>query len=282
MKQTIALIRMELVRMFTSRRWLAGLLIWGVVGKLAADEVGSHVRNVGLGGWTIFDVHAALVNNMFFVGFLLLTTFVLIACDGLARDRETRFAHIVMVRAGSRWEWWVSKALPMALAAVVFQAGALGVTLAAAVYEGGTISRAPSAFALGEVNESADVASQLFFTPVQPGTDMLVREIGTSLYLSLGFAAIGMAVLALTVRFPASWLPGLVTVGVVLGDRILGWFIHASWYAWVSPSLRLMEAAHSAAVVHDPLPLWSSLVWWTVLLAGSTIAGLRMLRRVDV
>lgn len=282
MRQTVALVRMELVRLFVSRRWLAGVLIWGVVGKLAASEVGSHVRSAGLRDWSIFDAHAAMGNNMFFVGFLLLTTFVLIACDSLARDRETRFAHVVMVRAGSRWQWWVSKAVPMMLAALVFQAGVLGATLAAGVYEGGAITRAPSALALGEVNESGDAASQILFTPAQPGTDMLLREIGTSLYLALGFAAIGMAILALTVRYPVSWLPGLAVVGVVLADRILGWFVHAAWYSWVSPPLRLMEAVHSAAVVENPLPLWSSFLVWAVLLMGSGLVGARMLERVDV
>jgi len=91
-----------------------------------------------------------------------------------------------------------------------------------------------------------------------------------------------MAALALTVRYPISWLPALAVVGVIMLDRILSWFIHAPWYSWVSPSLRMLEGVHSPAVVHDPLPLWSSLVWWVVLLVGSALAGVRMLERVDV
>jgi hypothetical protein len=209
---------------------------------------------------------------MFFVGFLLLTTFVMIACDSLARDRETRFAHVVVARAGNRWRWWVSKVVPMALAAVVFQAGVLGTSLALAAYEGGEVTREPSAFALGQTGRG-DVMDQLFFTPADPATDMLAREVGTSLYLSLGFTAIGMAALALTARFPVSWLPGLASVG---------WFIHGSWYTWVSPSARLLEAMHSAAVVDDPLPLWSSLLWWVTLLVLTAIVGVRILQRVDI
>lgn len=282
MRQTCALVRMELARLFFSRRWLAGGLIWGVVGKMAADEIAGHAVSARLGAWTVYDVHAALMNNTFLVGFLMLTTFVLIACDSLARDRETRFAHVVLVRAGSRWQWWVSKAVPMVLAAVVFQAGALGASLAAGAYGGATLSRTPSALALGELGDGASSGAQLFFSPPAPDGDMLVREIGTSLYLALGFAAIGMAILALTVPYPISWLPGLVTVGVVIIDRILGWFIHASWYSWVSPPLRLMEAVHSASVVDDPLPLWSSLLLWAALLVGSALGGARMLERVDV
>ena len=281
MRQTVALIRLELVRLFTSRRWLAGVLMWGVVGKMAADEVGGHVHNAGLGSWTIFDAHAALMNNTFFVGFLLLMTFVLIACDGLARDRETRLAHIVVLRAGSRWQWWVGKVVPMLLAAVVFQAGALGGTLAAAAYEGAIVTRSPSMFALGKAGPG-DTSSQIFFTPVAPGTDMLLSEIGASLYLALGFAAIGLAVLALTVRYPVSWLPGLAVVATLLADSLLSWFTHGSWYSRVSLPYRLMEAAHSAAVVDDPLPLWSSLLIWAALLVGSAVGGARMLDRVDV
>jgi len=281
MRQTLALIRMELARLLLSRRWFAAVAMWGIVGKLAADEVRSHVFNTAIGGWSVFDAHAALVNNMFFVGFLLLTTFVMIACDSLARDRETRFAHVVVARAGNRWRWWVSKVVPMALAAVVFQAGVLGTSLALAAYEGGEVTREPSAFALGQTGRG-DVMDQLFFTPADPATDMLAREVGTSLYLSLGFTAIGMAALALTARFPVSWLPGLASVGVVLIDRILGWFIHGSWYTWVSPSARLLEAMHSAAVVDDPLPLWSSLLWWVTLLVLTAIVGVRILQRVDI
>jgi len=282
MRQTLALIRIELSRLFISRRWLAGVLIWGVVGKMAADEIGGHALSARLGSWTVYDAHAALMNNAFLVGFLMLTTFVLIACDNLARDRETRFAHVVVVRAGSRWQWWVSKGVPMVLAAVVFQAGALGASLAAGAYGGGTFSRTPSAVALGELGQDSSSGAQLFFTPPDPDDDMLLREIGTSLYLALGFAAIGMAILALTVCYPVSWLPGLVTVGVILIDRILSWFIRAPWYSWVSLPYRLMEAAHSGAVVDDPLPLWSSLLIWAVLLAGSALGGARMLERVDV
>lgn len=281
MRHTLALIRMELARLFLSRRWFAAVAMWGLVGKLAADEVRSHAFNTGIEGWSVFDVHAALVNNMFFVGFLLLTTFVMIACDSLARDRETRLAHVVMARAGNRWRWWAGKAVPMILAAVVFQLGVLGASLAVAVYEGGEVTREPSAFARGETG-GQDATAQLFFTPADPGADMLVREVGTSLYLSLGFTAIGMAALALTARFPVSWLPGLASVGIVLLDRILSWFIHGSWYSWVSPSARLLEAMHSAAVVTDPLPLWSSLLWWVVLLVLSAIVGVRTLQRVDI
>jgi len=39
MGQTLALIRMELIRLVCSRRWLAGLLIGVLAAKLAADEV---------------------------------------------------------------------------------------------------------------------------------------------------------------------------------------------------------------------------------------------------
>ena len=282
MQQTLALLRIEVARLFISRRWLAGVLIWGVAAKGAADEVAGHAFNARLGSWTVYDVHAALMNNMLLVGFLMLTTFALIACDSLARDRETRLAHIVMVRAGSRWQWWVSKVVPMLLAAVVFQAGASAACFAVGVYSGATLSRAPSALALGEADGPTDTSAQLFFTPPAPGDDMLLREIGTSLYLALGFAAIGMAILTLTVRYPISWLPGLATVGVILIDRILSWFIRAPWYSWVSLPYRLMEAAHSGAVVDDPLPLWSSLLIWAVLLAGSALGGARMLERVDV
>ena len=282
MRQTFALIRIELARLFFSRRWMAGLLIWGVAAKLAADEIAGHVVAAHLGKWTVYDVHAALMNNAFLVCFLMLTTFVLIACDSPARDRETRFAHVMMVRSGGRLQWWVAKIVPMLLASVVFQAGALGACIAVGVYGGGTLSREPSELALGTVKEGASVSTQLFFTPPARDADMLAREVGTSLYLALGFAAIGMGILALTVRYPLSWLPGLAAVGVTLVDRILSWFIHASWYSWVSLPYRLMEAAHSAVVVDDPLPLWSSLLCWTVLLVGSAIGGARMLRDVDV
>lgn len=282
MGETGALIRMEIARLFFSRRWLAAVLIWGVVAKSAADEIMGHAFNAGRLQWTVYDVHAALMNNTFLVCFLMLTTFVLIACESLARDRETRFAHVVMVRAGSRRQWWVSKVVPMLLAAIVFQAGTLGASMAVGVYSGGTLSRAPSAVALGQKGVGADASAQLFFTPPAPDDDMLLREVGMSLYLALGFAAVGMVALALTVRYPISWLPALAVLGVIVLDRILSWFIRAPWYPWVSPSLRMLEGMHSAAVVDDPLPLWSSLLWWGLLLAGSVIAGARMLERVDV
>ena len=280
--ESVAITRFEVVRLFTSRRWFVAAPVWLLVAKLSADDVISYAAGAGLTHWSVFDVHAAAVNNMFYVGLLLLTTFVLIACDGLAHDRETRLAHVIVTRAGLKQRWWIAKALAVLLAAAVFQAGFLVAAVAVGAFEGGTGSPAPSSVALGATDPGSEAQAHLLFTPADADTDMLVREIGVALYQTLAFGSVGLLMLAVTSRFPVSWLPALLALGTVLLDHTLNWLIRSPWYLWVSPTTRLMEAIHSARVVSDPIPLWSSVAWFLVMGGASAAIGTGVIVRADI
>jgi hypothetical protein len=274
--------RFEVVRVLASTRWLWAALAWFAVAWLAADEVALRTMFADSGWWSVFDVHAAAGNNMLYLGFVLLTAFVLVCCDTLARDRETRLAHVILLRGGERRAWWTGKVVAVIVAALVFQAGFLATTVAVGAFKGAALTAESSPVARAEFGEEAGSLGDPLFTPADEDTNMLVRELVMSGYLAMAFAAIGVALLALTVRHPHSWVPVTVALGVVIADRIVGWFVRADWYALVSPTLRLMEAMHSPQIVQGAIPWWTTIVWWLVLGMGSFLTGRYLLARADV
>lgn len=276
------LARFEVTRVLLSRRWLAGAIAWGVAAKLAADEVSGQAIACAT-NWSALDVHAAAINNAFFIGLLLLTAFVLTVGDTLARDHETRFAHTVLTRTGSRRMWWFAKVAALLCAALVFQAGFLLTCYGVGLYQGGEPGGSPSPVAVQSEDLTSDTMTvQALFTPASPGTNMWVREVGMALYLAAGFTALALVLLAVTVKVPRSFVPGLLCLGLVLADIAVGWFLSAPWFSWVSPLSHLLEAMHSAAVVDGPLPWWASAALWSVMGGGAIVVGARLVVRADL
>ena len=278
----VRIMRFEIIRMLAQARWLWALLTWLVVAWLAADDVGIRVM-LGAASWcSVFDVHAASGNNMLYVGFILLTAFVLVCSDTLARDRETRFAHVVLVRSDERRAWWIAKVAAVVVASVLFQAGFLLTTVGVGILKGGVVTAQPSPIARSELDVDMGSYGDPLFSPVAVGTNMFGREVLMAAYLAFAFAAIGIALLALTVRYPHPWLPVTAALGTVIADRVVGWFLRVDWYGLVSPTLRLLEATHSPALVSSAIPWWTTIVWWLVLGAGSFAAGRHLLARADL
>ncbi len=274
--------RFELVRVFTSPRWIAAAFVWAVIAKLASDDVTNPVYYGGVESWSALDVHAVAMSNMLYLGLLLLTAFVFLCGDTVARDHENRYCHVTVPRAGDRRHWWVAKAVTILAAAIVFHIGFLGACVGYGALIGGAVGGEPSAIARAVFDESGPADMRPMFTPVDPSADMRVRQAGLALYLALAFTAITLSLAAVTIRFPSVWLPVAASLAVVIGDRILGWFIKADWYALLSPVMRLMEGVHSAAIVPAPVPWWSTVAWWSGLTLGSLWAGGRLVRRADL
>lgn len=275
------LARFEITRVVLSRRWLAAAIAWGAAALLASDEVSWQAQTYAT-GWAALDTHAAAANNGFFVGLLLLTAFVLTVGDALARDRETRFAHTVLTRTGSRRVWWLAKVTALLTAAAMFQAGFLLTCYAVGLYQGGEPGGTPSPVALLTASSGSDVAAQPLFTPATPGANMWLREAGVAVYLAIGFTALALVLLAITVKVPRSFVPGLLCLGFALADLALGWFISAEWFSWVSPLSHLLEAMHSSAVVESPLPWAASIALWLAMGGGAIAAGSWLVVRADL
>jgi hypothetical protein len=276
------LVKFEVVRGLLDRRWALAGVVWLAVAFLAADDVASHAWNTGIGSWSALDVHATSLNSMLYVGFLLLTAFAVVCADGLVRDRDSGYAQLVLCRAGRRRSWWLAHVGAIVAGALAFNLGFLATCVAVGSARGGQLGCGPSPLAIGMGSGGGDVLAEPLFTPMVPTADMLARELLLVLYLSLAFAAIGCLLAALTVRFPRTWLPVVVALGAVIADWVVNWFVRGDWYLLISPTYRLMEAAHSPLIARVPVSWWSSVAWWASLGITAAAWGLREVERAEI
>ena len=277
---TLSLIKFELVRVFLSARWLIALLVWLLVAKLGARSVQVFGYGTGTSTWSVFDVHATAINSSFNVGLLLLTTFVFVACDGIARDCESRYVHMVLPRTSDRRSWWLAKVTAIVVSALVFQLGFLAACVAVGWSEGASISTAPSEVARLVLSASQGQA-QMLFAPVASTANMLVRELVRSAYLVLTFSVAGGLFALPTIRFAFSWLPSGLALAAVMSDWIANFFLPA-WFRHFGLVGRMLEGVHSPAMASPALSWWSSITVFGVLALGVVVAGTLLVARVDI
>lgn len=276
----VALLRFELIRAFTSSRWVTGVLVWLLVAKLGSEAVETAKYGAGTVDWSVFDVHAAAINSNFNLGLLLLSAFVLIAGDGIGRDRESRFVHITVPRAGDKRTWWSTKMAVLLASALVFQAGFLVACCAVGWYDGAELSTAPSAFAQADFRVE-DGEPRVLFAPVAAGEDMLMRELSRSAYLALAFFAVGAICVLPSLRYSSAWLPAGLSLGYVMADWVAvnvlpEWYLHAGLIG------RMLEGAHSPAMASPVLSWVVSIVVFSSLGVAAYLCGRVAVTRVDL
>ena len=276
------LIRFEAVRVLLDRRWVLAAMVWVTVAVLAAGDVTSHTWNAGIDSWSALDVHAASQNSMLYVGFLLLAAFSIVCADALVRDRDSGYARLVLSRAVTRRSWWLAHVGVIVAGAVVFNLGFLITCVAVGAVRGGGVGWEASPLATGMYGQGGDVLVEPLFTSVSPTANMLGRELLLALYLSLAFGAVGCLLAALTVRFPRTWLPAVLVLGTAITDWVVNWFVRGDWYLRISPTYRLMEAAHSPLIVRVAIPWWSSVAWWVSLGAIAVVWGLQEVTHAEI
>lgn len=277
------LVMQESLRFLGSRRMIIVLLLCALAAYLSAGDLQrvTFMTPFEPGAW---DVHAVALNSFMYIGYLVLVAFIVLVGDTLVADRESGFAELVLPRVGGRCRWWIGKLLAILLAALLVQIILLLMCLACGLLKGGwSLSLAPSAYATAGyagLGQEADPTLQHLFAPVAPTANMGLRQLMRCLYETLAFGAIGVFLVALTVRVSKAVLPVAVALVGSVADHLL---LHkwAAWEPW-SPGRRLLESIHASWDTVQGTPWWTSLLYWVVLLVIGALLGGRMLRRADL
>ena len=272
-------LRFELVRAFATPRWVMAALTWVLVGRLGSESIESTIRNGTAVDWSVFDVHAAAINSSFNVGLLLLTAFVLIAGDGVGRDRQSRYVEMTVPRTGDKRRWWSVKVCVLLASALVFHAGFLFACVGVGAFGGARMTTAPSGFAVSE--GTAIGQSQMLFAPVDPHANMLVREVARAGYLTLTFFAVGVVCMLASLRHPSPWVPAGLCLVYVLLDWVAGYFL-GDWYRQVGLVGRMLEGIHSPVMASPALSWSSSLIVFATMAAVAHTVGRTLVTRMDL
>ncbi len=272
-------LRFELLRAFTPSRWLMAALIWVLVAKLGSESIESTILNGRDVDWSVFDVHAAAINSSFNVGLLLLTTFVLIAGDGVSRDRQSRYVEVTVPRSGDKRRWWSVKVGVLLVSALVFQAGFLCACIGVGTIGGARMTSAPSGFAISERTDTGP--SQMLFAPVDQQANMLVRQLARACYLALSFFALAVVCMLASLRYPSPWVPAGLCLVYVLLDWVAGYFL-GDWYRHFGLVGRMLEGIHSPLMASPALSWFSSVLVFSTMAVVAQAAGRALVTRVDL
>lgn len=269
-----AALRLELVRLALSRRWLLATLICAGAAVIACEIVAGAARADHLvpSAW---DVHAALVNDRETAVYFGTLAFILLVGNLVSDDRKSGYATVVVPRVGDRSRWWLAKLAAVVVAAGVLQLLLLTLCLAAGtVLRGYSLSPAASSFAMGVARGGAAPFPESY------GAGGVSHHLVIAGYLALAYGALATLLLAVSVRFSLTVLPVLATLVCLVADflflkQVNGWWPY-------SPGIRMLEGAHSGLAGPMALSWWSSLAYWGVLLCVSALIGGRLLRRTDL
>lgn len=265
----------ESVRAATSRRWLLSMFVCCAIAYLAADHVAAEMRNTGAAA-TAWDVHAAAVNSLMYVGYLLFTTFAFMIGDTVAADCESGYAWVVVGRAQGRPSWWLAKLTSVVFVALLLQLLLLAACLAIGLYRVGLpLSTSASQLATLPV----DRQGMMLFPEVPVGAHMPLRQLLRSLYLAFAFSGLATALVSLTVRVRKGWLPMTIALVGLMADYVLV----RAWEPWqlLSPGARLLEGSHAGSVAGQ-LSWSGSLAFFGTLLALGALWGGKVLQRTDL
>jgi len=276
----------ETARLMLSRRWVGAALLCALGAYLAAGDVArvTHGTTLTPSAW---DVHAAALNSLMYLGYLVFTAYVFVVGDTLVDDRKTGYAWVVSPRLGARLRWWAGKLTSLVLVAFAVQVVFLALCLSMGALRGGwTLAPAASAFASAaastpQARSHVDTGTlTLLFAPLDAGVDMARRQLLLCLYETLAFSALGACLVALTVRWSKAFIPITVAVVGLVADYIAVKSVDG-WRA-LSPGRRLLEGIHASFAGWRGEPLWASLLYWSALLALAAILGGWALRRADL
>lgn len=276
MRDVGRLVRLELFRLATSRRWVlvlaaAVLVAWLAGEALEIEAVNSQVRAGAL------DVHAAAVNNLMYVGYLFFAAFVFLVGDTVVCDRQTGYARLMSARGVGRRQLWASKVISVGIAAAIAQAGLLGVCVGyGALVLGLPVARGPSALARATPGQ----LGLSLFPPVPPDVHMGLRQIQITAYLWLPFVALAVALVVLSIRFESPRLPLSLALLGLMADHVAA----KGWEPWrfVSPGLRLLEGTGEHFAGEVLLSRGSSVTYFAAVLAAAVWTGGVLLDRMEL
>ena len=268
------LVWLEVCRLARSRRWLLVGIVALFVAALASGDVAAESSNTGLRP-TAVDVHATAIDNLMYVGYLAFVSFAYLAGGTpLASGDEGQIAP-VRSRGVAQRVWWFATVLALALGAFCTQILLLGsCVLLGAAWRGWSVTGVASRFATAPTFRHG----ALFFPPVAETTDMLARQLGLVGYLALVFWALGVAVVAVSIRWPS-----VPAAAVALLGLMADYVIVKAWAPLrvMSVGARMLEGAHHFGP--EPLDWRASVALYVALLTrggGRRCARTRQARGV--
>lgn len=276
MKRQRALAVIELRRIASGRRWVTVPVTSAIVALLASADVAATAANAGQAPGAL-DVHAAAANNLMYVGYLLFTAVMLVVGDTVIMDRPDGFARLVIGRGTGRGSWWLGKSLAVLVVAGVANAALLVFcVLVGNLWRGWSATSTPSQLAIAKL----ETRGLMLFPPVGAHASMLARQAAIACYLTLAFWALALFILALTLKAQHAAVPVAVALFGLMADYVLA----KAWEPWalIGPGARLLEATHSPLLGAHAPPMWTSVVYFSAVLAISGVAGLVAVRRLDL
>jgi hypothetical protein len=272
MRPLPALLWHQVCRVATSPRWALGVLVCVGVALLGVDEVMTEARNAALSA-SALDVHAAVTNNLAYVGYLVLAALAFIVGDTVASDAERHYARLALARRASTTDWWLAKLGAVAAACLAMAALCLVACVLVGAARGLPVRSAPSALAVAPT----EARGLGLFPPVPDGTNMWRRQACVAGYLALSSFAILACSLAVTAWWPLRSLPFAIVLVGLMADYVLV----KAWSPWrvASPGLRMLEGVHRASTP-DPLSFGHSIVLFAALATvAACFGGLALGRR---
>jgi len=246
------------------------------VAALASGDVAATAANSGQAPGAL-DVHAAAVNNLMYVGYLTFTAVVLVVGDTVIADRSGGLARLVVGRGADRARWWFAKSVSVVVVSGLANAALLICCLMmGSAWRGWSVGSTPSQLARARPQD----IGLMLFPPVGAHSDMLTRQVGIALYLTLAFSALGLAVLVLTLQARHSAVPVALALFGLMADYVLA----KSLETWplIGPGARLLEATHSALLRDHGPPIWTSVAYFSAMLVLSGAVGLREIHGLDL
>jgi len=277
--RVIRLIRLEMLRLVLSRKWLIVALAAAVAAYLATDSlrIASRIGDQGelVLAASAWDVHATGANSVMYVGYLLFTSFMLLVGDIIVADRDG-FGQIVLTRGQRRAAWWHAKTAAIALASVATQTLFLVACLLMGAARDG-LPLSPEASRLATYADNMNPT----FAPVSTGTNMLARELAVAAYLSCAFTVVGILFVASTNHVRWRMAPAALALVALIADYVLVKAIDPYWR--FSIGLHMTEGAHSPMLMGGEALSWGwSAAYFTVLgLVGIGI-GWRLAETADL
>jgi hypothetical protein len=259
------------------RHWLPIILAAFFLGLINTDQIRAIAFNQQV-SVNLWDAILVSMNNWIDLSFVLFMALAFSVSDIVTSDYLTNYHWLVLTRSRSRFKWWAAKLAVVFLVVLVAIVATLSSTLIWGLVQGIPFSSMPSSFAMG------DFDGPPYFPVLAPDTHMPILVISMALLAALGLGAKVSCVVFLSLFLAKPFaLIGLVFSWALLDYTLAGWV--SFWQRYLSPTMKMMLMTHwpreDRFLPHLMPPLWTSVVFFVVIISAVCFFGWRRVRSAD-